>query len=181
MSRSPFFFVEKYNSKTEKYELQHPFVYNYDHTKLVPAELFPYNGDHDLFSIVEGNTYNSSIPDMKGIHPGLPKDVCEYIQKEFDECSETTTFNGTTNVFTPSARWFTYADMYIYCLENPEVIDYDAMDEALYKNESESVAPIMGVNPVERLKKRVDAFFEVIADWDLEDSYSLIRIVFWIL
>ena len=55
MSRSPYFFVEKFDSHTKKYELQHPLVWNYDHTERKLADLFPYNGCHDLFSIVENN------------------------------------------------------------------------------------------------------------------------------
>ena len=52
MSRTPYFFVEKFNEHTKKYELEHPIIWNYNHTKQERADLLPYNGCHDLFSIV---------------------------------------------------------------------------------------------------------------------------------
>lgn len=162
MSRTPFFFVERFNENTKQYELQHPFVKV--NGKMEPADLFPYNGCHELFSIVEDRP--EDLPSMKGIHSGLPDDVSKEIQKEYDECIE--------DSLAPSARWFTYADMYIYCLEHPETLDYEKMSKVDYKQE------IMKPNPLKTLKKRVDAFFEVIDDWGWENDFSLIRIVYWI-
>ena len=177
MSASPYFYVEKYNNKTEKWELQHPYVWDYNHTELVPADLFPYNGCHDLFSIVEDNPGN--FPSMHGIHYGLPKDVSEEIKTIYNEhCYEI----DEKHTYTPTARWFTYADMYIYCLEHPEVPDYEAMDEAYYAGEEEENPPkkIMRPTPLKGLKDRVDAFLEVMDIWDWRDDYSQIRIVYWI-
>lgn len=169
MSRSPNFFVERFNKYTNKYELQHPIIWNWDHTKQITADLYPYNGDHDLFSIVEENGNN--FPSMNGIHIGLPENVSEDIRKRFDEYS-----------YDIKARWFTYADMYIYCLEHPEVKDYDAIEEAYYyAQEGEKVDEnIMMPNPLRGLKDRVDAFFEVMDDGSWKDDYSQIRIVYWI-
>ena len=79
MSRSPYFFVERPDAHTGKYELQHPLIWNFNHTKRVPADLYPYNGSHELFSIVEEG---GEFPEMKGIHYGLPEDVSEDIKKE---------------------------------------------------------------------------------------------------
>ncbi len=107
MSRSPYFFVERFDKNTGKYELQHPIVWNYNHTKQEPADLLPYNGCHELFSILEEQ-------EMNGIHAGLPKDVCEDIYKAYHKDDE---YEG----YMPTAHWFTYADMYIYCLEHPKV------------------------------------------------------------
>ena len=172
MSRTPFFFVEKFSLYTEKYELQHPIVWNYNHTKQESADLLPYNGCHDLFSIVEEN---SDFPSMRGIHHGLPKDVSDEIKKAYDDCCY--------EIDTPTARWFTYADMYIYCLEHPEVPDYETMDESYYSEKEEENLPkkIMIPTPMNNLKRRVDAFLEVMNDWDWRDDYSLIRIVYWIM
>ena len=94
MSRTPNFFVERYNSELNKYEFQHPLVWDYSHTKRVPADLFPYNGCHDLFSIVEGKGY-SEFPEMKGIHYGLPKDVCEEILNEYQKYN----INGSSTLY----------------------------------------------------------------------------------
>lgn len=154
MSRSPFFFVERFNKYTNKYELEHPKVWNYNHTKEELADLYPYNGNHELFSIVEETGYFSK---MQGIHLGLPNDVNEKIKTEYEKCQE--------DDFTTTVRWFTYADMYIYLLKNPLVtIDEDEKEP----------------NPVQSLKDRIDCFLEVMDGWDWEDDYSLIRIVYWI-
>ena len=156
MSRSPFFFIERFNKYTNKYELQHPKVWNYNHTKEKFADLYPYNGDHDLFAIVEENGYFS---DMQGIHHGLPKDVNEEIKNIFEEhCQEES--------WEPTVRWFTYADMYIYFLKNPTIkID-----------DEEENRP----NPIKSLMDRANCFLEVMDAYDWENDYSLIRIVYWI-
>ena len=83
MSRTPRFFVENFNSEIGKYELQHPYVWNYEHTRREAAELYPYNGDHDLFSIVENDRIGVHFPELHGIHKGLPKEVSNDIRKEF--------------------------------------------------------------------------------------------------
>lgn len=165
MSRTPFFFVERFNFNTNQYELQHPYVWNDKHDKLIPAELFPYNGCHELFAIVEERAEDA--PNMQGIHNNLPKDVSKEIKEMWEK-----TFDEEYNL--PSAiHWFTYADMYIYLLKNPKVRDYDVF--------SEEGQPIpLKDNPLTALKERVDAFMEVVDGWDWQDAYSLIRIVYWI-
>lgn len=174
MSRSPFFFIENFDGYTNKYEMYHPLVWDFRHTKRVPAELFPYNGCHDLFSIVEDNA--GDFPSMHGIHYGLPKDVSVEIKNIYNEhCYDI----DEKHTYTPTAYWFTYADMYIYCLEHPEVPDYEAMNEAHYNNES--VTKIMKPTPLIALKERVDAFLDVMGNGDSwKDDYSIIRIVYWI-
>ena len=179
MSRSPYFFVERFDENTGKYELQHPIIWNYNHTKQERADLFPYNGCHDLFSIVEEK---GGVPRMNGIHHGLPSNVSEEILKAFNNCSYEYEFNGVMKTDIPKAKWFTYADMYIYYLKHPTTIDYEAMDEAYeWAEKGEKVETIMSENPITFLKKRVDAFLEVMDEWDWEDDYSLIRIVYWIM
>lgn len=168
MSRTPMFFVERFDDNTAKYELQHPIVWNYDHTKQIHADLFPYNGCHELFSIVE----EDGTPIMHGIHRGLPNDVSEEIKNFYNEYCHNDKFS-----YPPTVRWFTYADMYIYCLENPKVLDYEAMDMQSKEEEKEIFMP----TPMETLKKRVDAFLDVMDYWDWRDDYSLIRIVYWIM
>jgi len=179
MSRSPYFFVERYDNNIKRYEIQHPLVWNWNHTKREPADLFPYNGCHDLFSIVENS---GNFPSMNGIHEGLPKDVSIEIKEAYDSCSFETEYEGEKHLYTPTARWFTYADMYIYCFEHPEVVDYEAMDAAYYDGVEENPPKeIMKPTPVKSLMNRVDAFMEVIDDWNWRNDYSQIRIVYWIL
>ena len=172
MSRSPFFFVERFDRNTGKYEMQHPIVWNYNHTKQEPADLFPYNGCHDLFSIVEDNSHDG-LPEMRGIHQGLPENVAKEIKEKYDQCCYETEYANEKHIYTPTVRWFSYADMYIYCLEHPEVIDYVEYEE-------ENAEKIFIPTPMEKLKKRVDAFLEVMDWWDWQDDFSQIRIVYWI-
>jgi len=181
MSRSPFFFVERPDCDTGKYELQHPIVWKYNHTKQEPADLFPYNGCHDLFSIVENNGTGNDFPTMRGIHRGLPENVAAEIKEAYDSCCYEIEYAGEKRLYTPTVRWFSYADMYIYCLEHPEAVDYEAMDEAYYNGEEENPPKkIMMPTPLKRLMHRVDAFLEVMDGWDWRDDYSQIRIVYWI-
>lgn len=168
MSRTPCFFVEKYNVKEKKYELQHPYVWDWNHTKLVEADLFPYNGCHDMFSIVEDEA-NGIYPEMKGITYGIPDDACPEIKAEYEKYNDYNT--------KPTVRWFTYADLYIYLLEHPKVKNYDRWDCDGNEDESE---PEETDSPLFTLKKRVDTFLEVTNDFGIYDSYSLIRIVYWI-
>ena len=179
MSRTPYFFVERYDKYTEKYELQHPIVWNYNHTEQERADLFPYNGSYDIFSIVEGA---DMFPRMNGIHTGLPNNSCEEIIKAFDNCCYEYSDGERDSLYSPNVKWFTYADMYIYYLQHPNTIDYEAMDETyLDAKEGEEVKPIMHENPIALLKKWIDAFLEVTDGWNWSDDYSLIRIVFWIM
>ena len=175
MSRTPRFFVENFNPEIDKYELQHPYVWNDKHTRREAAELYPYNGDHDLFSIVENDRIGVHFPELYGIHKGLPKDVSNDIRKEFYSSCYENDYGEKTYLHTPDVYWFTYADMYIYCLEHPEVIDEEAMDE------EETTEKIMMPNPLTRLKERVDTFLEVTSEWGgWRNNYSQIRIVYWI-
>lgn len=181
MSRSPHFFVERFDRNTNKYELQHPIVWNYDHTKQVLADLFPYNGCHDLFSIVEGGVCGDDFPAMRGIHSGLPENVAAEIKKDYNDSCYEIEYENEKRLYTPKVRWFTYADMYIYCLEHPEAPDYEAMDKAYYSGEEENPPKkIMMPTPLKSLMNRVDAFLEVMDGWDWRDDYSQIRIVYWI-
>ena len=115
-------YLEEASVNTGKYEMQHPIVWNYNHTKQEPADLFPYNGCHDLFSIVENNGTGNDFPTMRGIHHGLPENVAAEIKEAYDHCCYETEYAGEKHLYTPTVRWFSYADMYIYCLEHPEVI-----------------------------------------------------------
>lgn len=170
MSRSPFFFVEKYNWKTKKYDFQHPIIKDYlNNYKSRYADLYPYNGMHDVFSIVEG--HDTYFPHMRGIHNGLPENVCDEIKKEYEKSSYD--FGDNETIVTPNVHWFLYSDMYIYCLEHPEVEDFD--------EEWEKNKPIpMKDNPIKSLMDRVDAFLEVMNEFGWQDEMSDIRIVYWI-
>ena len=165
MSRTPFFYLEKYNSETDTYELVEPYVKDSKNNKRgTPVDLFPYEGAHEMFAILEGFA-------MNGIHRRLPPRVSKEIPEilyedivakdEFDELERQD--RKEKNV-----RWFTYADMEIYLLKHPTV-------KSEYKDE-----PTFIENPVFQLKHRVDAFLDICESWGWEDDKSFIRIVFWI-
>lgn len=164
MSRTPYFFLEKFNSVKNCYEPCHPYIWNHEATELVPADLFPYNGCHDLFSIVENR--ESDFPKMYGIHKGLPRDISTDVKNEYKKISTDCGYNPMN----PIVRWFTYADMYIYLLKNPTVLIKD------YNDEEQSID-----NPIKLLKSRIDSFLDVTnEDWDWREGYSRIRVVYWI-
>ena len=164
MSRTPYFFVEKFNSDKGCYELCHPYVWYCDNTELIPADLFPYNGCHDVFSIVEN--CGQDFPKMYGIHKGLPLSVSKEVRDAYIRVSAVCEYNPTS----PIVRWFTYADMYIYLLKNPTVLIRD-------DDEEQSID-----NPIKKLKLRVDSFLNIVNDdWDECDGYSRVRIVYWML
>lgn len=163
MSITPYFYVEKYSHQTKKYELQHPFVWDYNHTKHVIADLYPYQGDHDLFSIIGNDVGEYDFPYMFGIHGGLPKDVSKEIREEYDSFCFNYENNGNVRSYTPKVYYFTYADMYIYCLEHPE-----------YEDDNGKKNPI----PLNRLMNKVNVFLEIM-DEDWKEYYSQIRIIYW--
>lgn len=169
MSRSPFFFVERYNDKIGKYELQHPYIWNQGHTELEIADLFPYNGCHDLFAILEERACSIGAPAMNGIHRRIPKNSSPEILDTFFKCFQENEEEIEQSASLDNIYWFTYADMYIYCLKNPKIADWESENPDAKKD-----------NPMFTLKRRVDAFLETIDGWDWENDYSLIRIVYWI-
>lgn len=162
MSRSPYFYAEVYNNKENKWLYVDPLVWNYDRTKRVVADLWPYNGTHELFQLlgVEGGC---SAPDFNGVMMGLPHDCCQEIKDAF-----------SGEYFSP--KWFTYADAEIYYLKHPEV------DDPWEEPDEETGEVPKTDNPIKGLLDRVNAFLEV---WDDMGIYimhpSQIRIVFDVL
>ena len=162
MSLSPFFYLEVYDSKLDKWLYVDPLVWNYDHTKRIPADLWPYNGAHEMFDIL-GVDRGLCSCDFGAVRTGLPPGCNEEIAKVFVD---------TGNYSCPKAHWFTYADMEIYLLKNPTVKDYD------FEPDDDNKFPQKD-NPLKMLKDRIDAFLEV---WDTYGVYSQyrsdIRVVF---
>ena len=159
MSRSPFFYLEVYDSRENKWLYVDPLVWNYNRTKRVPADLWPYNGTHELFQVL-GVENGCTCPEFSSIIHGLPHDCCEEIKDAFNN-----------EHYSP--KWFTYADAEIYYLKHKEVDDFWAEPD-----EETGEMPKVE-NPIKGLLDRVDAFLEV---WDDMGIYmehpSQIRIVF---
>lgn len=78
MSATPYFFLEAYDPKDGKFKLNALYVWNYNHDKLVPSDLWPYNGTHELFE--ELSDYEA-IPEVQ---IGIPVDVCGEIKNRYE-------------------------------------------------------------------------------------------------
>lgn len=173
MSRSPYFYLEVFNTELGKYIRVAPIIWNYKHTEMIPADLFPYNGCHDVFEILEESPYWCDGKDefhMCGIHEGLPLDVSDGIREEYESVKDEIIADNKR------VRWITYADLLIHCLKYPKVDDYDNIREDEDGNEIVEKKD----HPLFTLKHRVDAFMDVWDDFGWENNYSLIRIVYWI-
>lgn len=155
MSRSPFFFLERMNPTTGQAEFVDIKISK--DNGLESVDLFPYNGCHDLFSIVEKKY--SQFPAMGGIHSGLPHGASNRIKQEYNLCVQDNC----------EMRWFNYSDMLIYTLKYPKVKGMD--DDGQITMED---------NPILFLKKRVDSFIDLWDSWEFEEGSSLYRIVYWI-
>ena len=163
MSRSPFFYLERYDFAENKWRIQAPIIYDVTLKKETSADLYPFNGDHKLFELLEEGGC-----ELAGVHSGLPKDSCEEIQKAYKECCD-------PDYYLPHARWITYADLYIYDMEHQKVRNLD------YDPEYDSPDKEFTTNPVRGLLNRVNAFLEVCDGWGWENDRSYIRVVYWIL
>lgn len=165
MSRSPFFYLEVYNNEENKWLYVDPLVWNYNRTKRVPADLWPFNGTHELFDILGVDSGVCSC-DFDAVRSGLPPDCNEEIAKVFKPEQD-----DEYGIY-PHAHWFTYADMEIYLLKKPKV-------EAIYEEPDEDGNIPMMDNPMFGLKNRIDAFLEVWDDMGIYYRYpSDIRVVF---
>jgi len=156
MSRSPFFFLEKIKNDgtTELVDIR---TGKHMETR---QDLFPYNGCHSVFSIVERTATDEEYPRMAGIHMGLPFNVHPLIKAEAD-C-----FEGCDI----KPRWFLYSDLLLYLTKYPKVKDIDDNGRRVKID-----------NPLFTLKNRIDCFISIWDDgWDDEDDNNLYRIVYWI-
>ena len=164
MSRSPFFYLEKYNIEKNVWEVYSPYEYSKWHDKIVRIDFWPWNGTHDVFNAL-------TIDGMNGIHNGLPNDVSEEVLKVYKECES------------PTAHWINYADIYINALEEPEVEDYD--EEAMYDPDKDedvyTTKKKMIPSPAVVLRDRVKQFIDILDSFGIDDSKIDYRIVYWII
>lgn len=179
MSLSPYFYVEKWNTekncyekislykKLSKYAREEDKVRGFEE-----VDFWPWNGTHDIFSLLGTDHRGGSFDPIAGIHNGEPPMVSEEVKKKIDYF-----FNSEDSLESAdcAVRWVTLADLYIEKLKNPKVLDYDAewedLDHKVYKD-----------NPINSIIERINTFIELgDDDWDIEDHKSLIRIVYWVL
>lgn len=207
MSRSPFFYLEKYSKKRGCWEEITPHIKNKD-SIFVAADLWPFNGAHDLFDILEGNSFGS-LKDLKGIQTvktmeefnQLSSEVSDALISNFRERQDYLTIFGQTVAEYPQSidelpniKYVTYADLLIYCMQNPIVPDYESNPYNLVTRYdscgkkvlcrvpcNKDVIPTKE-NPVQALVDRVKMFMNINDPWGFwEDDYSNIRVVYWIL
>lgn len=177
MSRTPNFYLEKYNHKEHKYELLHPLVPNWNKTKMEYADLFPFNGCHDLFAILEGR---DGYFHTEAVHGGLPHDAGEEMQKIYkDHCYESdyrTDDEGNPVIDSPDANYFNYADLLLYYKNHPKVRNYEYDPEDPDDEGKEFIE-----SPIYGLIVRIKAFIEIMDWWsDADICPSDYRIIFWI-
>lgn len=161
MSRTPHFFLEKYNH--DEGEWQSLILYKREPSgELTETEFFPYNAVHDLFDLLE-----DSDSDLKGIR--VIKDIYELGQQALNEAldwqgARTEYINysgdGTLVADPPTVRVITYADLLIYSLQEAETFES---------------------NPVDFLVKRIEIMLSAYDPWRWwENERSDVRVVYWI-
>ena len=175
MSASPFFYIEIYNRKLGQWEKFDLYVMD-SKNKIVPIDLWWWNGAHELFSVLEfEDSYD--FPVFTSLHKGLPLDVSNEMQKEFeDHCDEE--FN-----YVPNVHWFNMADALLYLNKNEMVEDFDSMEKIWIAEDIEwgEVPKQYMKNPLYSLIDRVNCFLELANSIRyFELSPSEVRIIGWV-
>lgn len=177
MSASPFFYIEKFNRKTNKWEevrlFTLPDVYSTKEEKeagYAAVDVWPYNGTHEIFGML-GAEHSYGDP-IDGIHTGLPFDVSETIAARYKNIIENDIYERDP------AHYVTLANLKIAYLKKPNVIDYD--EYWIGVDEEDNDKRPMKENPIKDLIDRIETFVELSGDWFADDP-SDIRLVYWLL
>lgn len=184
MSLSPYFYVEKWNDEKNCYEkislykkssnfqaLSHSTREEDRARAFEEVDFWPWNGTHEIFSMLGTNSRDNTFDTIAGVHHGEPPMVSEAIKKEIDDFFNEDSYYKSSS----SVRWITLADLYIENLKNPKVLDYDEdwgenLENKVYKD-----------NPIGALISRINTWVDLGGeDWNLEDSRSLVRLVYWV-
>ena len=177
MSLSPYFYLEKWNEETNSYERVHlykkPWKYASQEEKergYEDVDFWPWNGTHEIFSLLNTETRSNTYDSIEGVHYGKPPHVSKEIEEEINDFFNEDSYYKSDNV----VRWVTLADLYIEKLSHPKVVDYDAEweddDKKAYKD-----------NPINTVIDRIETFVSLgDNDWEVENNKSLIRLVYWV-
>ena len=178
MSISPFFYIELYNRELGKWEKFDVYTRN-KKGELEAVDLWWWNGTHELFSVLEFEE-SYDFPVFTSLHTGLPIDVSDEMQKEFEKfCVDDDEF-----MYVPKVQWFNLADALLYLKDNETVENFEAMEEVWAEAKTlkwENVPKQYMKNPLQSLIDRVNCFLELADDlryWEL--SPSEVRIIGWI-
>lgn len=165
MSLTPFFYLIHTNPDTGKSQRVAPYIHrDNDSKELVPAELWWYNGTHNVFAMLGTNTRDDSFDPISGIHAGIPYDCAPVIEEIFkvDEDDDFKEYPW---------HWISLSDLYIETIEHPSVENPDCLE---YSDESPYIDnPLIGV--YNRAMKFVDIWFD---GWDINERRSECKLVY---
>lgn len=171
MSASPYFYIELYNAKEDKWEDVTVYIKNKD--KFVPVPVWMWNGTHELFSMLEAeHSYEDNSFDK--VHYGLPKNASDIVKESYERYDE----------YKPDVRWINLADALLYLHDHAKVKDIDAMEE-YWANANDvkwdDVPEQFKDNPIKGLTNRVYEYLNVWDDaWAWNRSESDVRIIYWL-
>ena len=176
MSASPYFYIEAYNAKTGNWEKVDIYSKN-SAGEYVPVDLWPWNGSHDLFSIV-GYEDSYDMPEFNAVHSGLPvnasQEMYAIVQDHYDEEIN----------YMPQIKYFNVADAKLYLMKYPTVQDSDEMETWWAQHDNtiwEEVPKMEKQNPLKALIDRVESILEFWDEfWWINGSWSDIRIIYWV-
>lgn len=177
MGAYPYFYIEIFNHNSNEWEKYDVLTKN-KNDKYVPADLWPWNGSHDLFSVV-GLESSYDFPTFTAIHEGFPVNASNEMYKEYGRFEEES-FMGT---WMPTVKWFNLADAMLYLEKYSKVKDFEAMEQtwaAAGDMEWKDVPEVLMDNPLKSLVDRVLAFLEVADEfryWELKNSD--VRVIAW--
>ena len=180
MSACPFFYIEVFNY--DKVEWEKFDVYAKDrHGKIEAVDLWPWNGSHDLFSVL-GCEDSYDIPTFYEIHRGMPPNVSNDLMEEFKPCCCSKEEDGYN--YEPRVSWFNLADALLYLERNGKVVDQDEMDyyfEEHSDTDYNEIPKVYKSNPLKELTDRVSSFISIgCNDWGYNTSYSDVRVIYWL-
>ena len=178
MSLSPYFYLERWNSKKNCYEKINlyrkagRFASEKEKARgFEEVDFWPWNGTHDLFSLLGTASRSGDYDSIEGVHKGIPPMVSEEVKAKIDS------FFDKDNLYQLGAEgsvcWITLADLYIEMLKHPKVVDYNEEWEEGEKKYKDT--------PIKELIDRIVSFIEFADDIYLpEENRSLIRLVYWV-
>jgi len=172
MSISCYWYLEKYNPKTGKYENIAPLVprgYGEKKDEMVPADFWPWNACHELYAMLNLVSRGDCDDEDKvsAVSCGLPHDVSPEVKEAYDSFSDD---------YKPDVRYISLSELYIAMKEHPKVKDYDAD----WKEDAEgNYIPEYKETPLASVYNRAMAFLEIWDGWDIMSARANSRLVMW--
>lgn len=176
MSASPYFYIEAYNAKTGNWDKVDIYSKN-SAGEYIPVDLWPWNGSHDLFTIV-GCEDSYDMPEFNDVHSGLPvnasQEMYAIVQDHYDEEIN----------YMPQIKYFNVADAKLYLMRYPTVPNSDEMEKWWMQHENviwEDVPKMEIPNPLKGLIDRVESILEFWDEyWYINSSWSDVRVIYWV-